>query len=266
MIPWQGERPIEIDSPTGMGWVRLSFKILAVLIMISILFPPLLVAQRLNLDKIRWATVRIACRLALRVLGLSVKTRGMPLRMSGGMVANHCCWLDVIVLNSVHDAYFVSKAEVRKWPVCGAIAQATGTVFIRRRIMDALVQKIEIAARIGLDHRLLFFPEGTSTDGLRVLRFRPTLFAAYFDDEFRNAMRIQPVSFVYAAPSGRRRDFYGWWGDASFVRHAAMIISAPSQGEVEVVFHEPLEVRDFSDRKQLARTCEEHVRSAVQKC
>ncbi len=246
-----------------MGWVRLSCKILAVLTIVSILFPPLLVARRLNLSTVRWAIVRIACRLALRVLGLSVKTRGIPLRMPGGMVANHCCWLDVIVLNSVHDAYFVSKAEVRGWPLCGAIAQASGTVFIRRRIMDALVQKIEISGRIGQGHRLLFFPEGTSTDGLRVLRFRPTLFAAYFEDEFRNAMRIQPVSFVYAAPSGRRRDFYGWWGDASFVRHAAMIISAPRQGEVEVVFHEPLEVKDFCDRKRLARTCEDHVRSAV---
>lgn len=264
MIPWQGERPIVIDSPTAMGWIRLSYKILAVLIVISILFPPLLVARSMNADKTRQAIVRVACRSALLVLGLSVKTRGTPTLKPGGMVANHCCWLDVIVLNSVHDAYFVSKAEVRNWPLCGVIARAAGTVFIRRRIMDALLQKIEFMERIGQGHRLLFFPEGTSTDGRRVLGFRSTLFAAYFEDEFRNTMWIQPVSFVYAAPKGRRIDFYGWWGEASFIGHAAMIISAPNQGNVEVVFHEPLKVGDFCDRKRLARTCEEHVRSAVQ--
>ncbi len=264
MIPWQGERPIVVDSPTAIGWVRLSYKILAVLVVISVLFPPLLVARLLNADTARQAIVRVACRSALLVLGLSVKTRGTPTLKPGGMVANHCCWLDVIVLNSVHDAYFVSKAEVRNWPLCGVIARAAGTVFIRRRIMDALLQKIEFMDRIGLGHRLLFFPEGTSTDGRRVLSFRPTLFAAYFEGDFRKTTWIQPVSFVYAAPTGRRRDLYGWWGDASFIGHAAMIISAPNQGGVEVVFHEPLKVGDFSDRKRLARTCEERVRSAVQ--
>ena len=263
MITWQGVRPIELHSPTPMGWVRLSIKLLTILVLISILILPLLAARWLRLDGVRAAIARIACRLALRVLGLSVTTQGVPSLAPGGVVANHCCWLDIVVLQSVHDAYFVAKAEVRNWPLCGAIAQAAGTVFIRRRVMDALVQKIEFMNRIRSGQRLLFFPEGTSTDCLRVLPFRATLFAAYCEPEFRDTMAIQPVSLVYTGPPDRPPDFYGWWGNADFLRHAAMIISAPRQGRVEVVFHEPLRVSEFADRKSLARECEQIVRSSI---
>ena len=263
MITWPGVRPFVVERPAGLGWMRLALRLFVVFGVAGVLLPPLLVARQLKLEGMRRRIVRLACRQALRVLGLAVTVRGAAMRREGGFVANHCCWLDVIVLNSVHHAYFVSKSEVRSWPFCGVIARAAGTVFIRRRPMDSLLQKLIFLDRLRQGHALLFFPEGTSTDGLRVLPFRSSLFAAFFDAGVRDRMWVQPVSLVYTAPEDRRADFYGWWGNASFAGHCAMILSAPRQGSVEVVFHEPLRVADHPDRKRLARVCRGRVNAAV---
>ncbi len=263
MITWQGVRPFVLERPEGLGWLRLAWRLVVVFCVAGILLPPLLIARQLKHDGMRRRIVRLACRQALRVLGLDMTVRGAPMRREGGLVANHCCWLDVVVLNAAQHAYFVSKSEVRSWPFCGVIARAAGTVFIRRRAMDALLQKLIFLDRFREGHTLLFFPEGTSTDGLRVLPFRSSLFSAFFDAEVRDRMWVQPVSLVYTAPESRRVDFYGWWGNASFIGHCAMILSAPRQGSVELVFHEPLRAADYPDRKRLASVCRNRVNSAI---
>ena len=263
MITWPGVRPLVVERPAGFGWIRLAWRLLVVLAVAGLLLPPLLIARQLDFEGMRRRIVKLACRLALRVLGLAMTVRGTPMRREGGLVANHCCWLDVVVLNAAQHAYFVSKSEVRSWPFCGVIARAAGTVFIRRRAMDALLQKLIFLDRIRDGHTLLFFPEGTSTDGLRVLPFRSSLFSAFFDADVCDRMWIQPVSLVYTAPERKRVDFYGWWANASFMGHCAMILSAPRQGSVELVFHEPLRVADYPDRKRLAKACQGRVSSAV---
>ena len=81
-------------------------------------------------------------------------------------------------------------------------------------------------ARLLAGHKLLFFPEGTSTDGLRVLPFKSTLFAAFFEPELHHTMWIQPVSVVYYAPVGEEARFYGWWGDMEFAPHLLKTLAA----------------------------------------
>ena len=95
------------------------------------------------------------------------------------VVANHASWLDIFALNAPQRIYFVSKDEVRDWPGIGWLARATGTVFIARKSREAGVQARLFETRMAAGHRLLFFPEGTSTDGRRVLPFKTTLFAAF---------------------------------------------------------------------------------------
>jgi lyso-ornithine lipid O-acyltransferase len=93
----------------------------------------------------------------------------------GALVANHASWLDIFTLNACDRIYFVSKSEVAGWPGIGWLARATGTVFINRQGREAQMQKLLFEARLRAGHRLLFFPEGTSTDGQRVLDFKSTL-------------------------------------------------------------------------------------------
>lgn len=180
----------------------------------------------------------------------------------GAVVANHSSWLDIFALNARKRVYFVSKAEVAKWPGIGWLARATGTVFIERNRKKAREQTLLFQERLSAGHKLVFFPEGTSTDGIRVLPFKTTLFAAFFTDELREFMYVQPVSVIYHAPVGQPNRFYGWWGDMDFGPHLLKTLGARRQGWVELIYHIPAKVSDFENRKALAAHCEEAVRHA----
>ncbi len=204
------------------------------------------------------------CRGALLILGLRLELRGQPMRARGAMVANHVGWIDIFVLNAVQRLYFVSKSEVATWPGIGWLARATGTVFINRRARDARLQKEIFEARLRAGHHLCFFPEGTSTDGLRVLPFKSTLFEAFFTHGLNEITSVQPVSSIYFAPPGQPAGFHGWFGEMSFLSHFLRVSAAPRAGKVVVMFHEPVAVSGCRDRKVLARRCEEAVRGALE--
>lgn len=209
-----------------------------------------------------WITQGV-CRAVLAILGISYRVEGRGLSGAGAIVANHSSWLDILVLNAGQRVYFVSKDDVAGWPGIGLLARATGTLFIRRERREARVQTEQFAARLAVGHRLLFFPEGTSTDGRRVLPFRPTLFAAFLADPLREGMQVQPVSVVYEAPPGRDPRFYGWWGDMGFGESALRVLGSWRQGRVTVIRHTPLKAEDFPDRKALARSAECAVRGSL---
>lgn len=202
------------------------------------------------------------CRAAFVILGLPLTVAGPRINGPGAVVANHSSWLDIFALNARKNVYFVSKSEVAGWPGIGWLARATGTLFIRRNPREALAQNRAFEERLLLGHRLLFFPEGTSTDGLRVLPFKSTLFAAFFAETLRHRIQIQPVSVIYHAPAGTDPRFYGWWGDMSFGAHLVKILAARRQGRIDIHYHAPERVDAFSDRKALARALEQVVRAA----
>lgn len=208
---------------------------------------------------------RLACRVTLMIFGLRYKVTGTPMQGEGAIVANHAGWMDIFTLNAAQQIYFVSKAEVASWPAIGWLARATGTVFIRRKGSDAVAQKNLFEARLRAGHRLLFFPEGTSTDSLRVLPFKSTLFAAFFTDGLRDVLSIQPVSLVYTAPAGQDPRFYGWWGEMDFGPSLLRMLAAPRHGAAEVIFHDPVRVSDFADRKALTAHCEAKVREGLER-
>lgn len=207
-----------------------------------------------------WVTVWV-CRTALLILGLQRKLTGAPMSMKGALVANHSSWIDIFVLNAGAPLFFVSKSEVAAWPGIGWLARLTGTVFVRRARQDADAQRALLEARLRAGHRLLFFPEGTSTDGKRVLGFKTTLFASLFADGLDGA-HVQPVSVAYEPPNGYDPRFYAWWGDMAFGPHLMQMLAAKRGGRVHVTWHAPLAVADFADRKKLAAMAEAQVRSA----
>jgi 1-acyl-sn-glycerol-3-phosphate acyltransferase len=201
------------------------------------------------------------CRNALRIMGLGYVRQGEPMDHPGAIVANHSSWLDIFALNSGGRLYFVSKSEVAGWPGIGWLARATGTVFIRRDPKDAKAQTQIFEDRLKAGHKLLFFPEGTSTDGLQVIPFKSTLFAAFLTPQMSNILWIQPVSLLYVAPDGCQQSFYGWWGDMDFASHLIYVLSHRRQGTVVVTYHDPVRVADYETRKTLALECEMRVRS-----
>ena len=173
------------------------------------------------------------------------------------VVANHSSWLDILALGALGPLVFVSKAEVAGWPGIGWLARATGTLFVRRdRRGEAGGQVAAIRERIERGEVVCLFPEGTSSDGRRVLPFKPTLLAAV-----PPGMPVQPVSLAWRAPEGEDPRFYGWFGGAELGVHAWAVLGARRAGGVAVRRHAPLVAG--TDRKALAREAEGLVRDAL---
>lgn len=268
MGAWK-EAPIAY-APIGLaGWLRVvwrglvlggvTYGCLLLLLAVRLVEWPLFGAAR------PWTPyiTQFVCRAAFVILRMPLVVRGVPMVARGAMVANHASWLDIFALNAAARIYFVAKSEVAGWAGIGWLARATGTVFIARKGAEAKRQQALFEARLRAGHRLMFFPEGTSTDGLRVLPFKSTLFAAFFTHGLDEVMSVQPVSLVYHAPVGQDARFYGWWADMTFGGHLLRVLAQGRQGSVEVVFHAPVAVDDCADRKELAARCEAAVRSAL---
>lgn len=264
---WNGATPPELSPIGWAGWLRIAwrapvmivviFGCLGLLLLIRVIERPLFGTGRPVTPHI----TRFVCITVLAVMGLPVDVRGSRMKGTGILVANHTSWLDIFVLNSRKTLYFVSKSEVSAWPGIGWLARATGTVFINRDRREAQAQTRVFEDRLIAGHRLLFFPEGTSTDGLRVLPFKTTLFAAFFSDALYHKMQVQPVSVIYHAPKGEVPEFYGWWGDMDFGPSLLRILAQRRQGRVVLVYHAPLRVDDYANRKSLARALEDQVRA-----
>jgi len=269
-VTWTSPEPPPEPARIGAaGWLRAGVKGTALVALIAagtVLLAVLRVAERplsgLRRPASAWVNLAVS-RMCLAIIGVGWVRRGQPMAGRGALVGNHGSWLDILALNAAQRVFFVAKSEVAGWPGIGIMARLSGTVFINRRGREAQVQRALFEARLHAGHRLMFFPEGTSSDGQRVLPFKSTLFAAFFAEELRADMKVQPVTLVWHAPQECDPRFYGWWGDMALGSHLVQVLAAPRQGRVEVVFHEPLAVRDFSDRKALAARCEAAVRNAL---
>lgn len=263
---WHSEEDPEPIRIGALGW---GLVVIRVLVLGTLVFGGLVILLLVRLVEqplcglhrpVTPFITQVVCRNAFRVLGIGFSTRGELMRERGAVVANHTSWLDIFALNARKRIYFVSKSEVAGWPGIGWLARATGTVFIDRDPRQARKQTLLFEERLKAGHKLLFFPEGTSTDGLRVLPFKTTLFAAFFNDHLHDFMHVQPVSVVFFAPKGQEERFYGWWGDMEFGPHLLKTLAALRQGRVELLYHPPVRVRDFPSRKALAAHCEDAVR------
>lgn len=262
------EVPMDVARPGLLGWafaavrggllVLVCYGGLALLLLLRLVERPFFGMSRPLTPFITQAV----CRTAFVILRLPLLVTGTPMQQKGAVVANHASWLDIFTLNAVQRIYFVSKAEVAGWPAIGWLARATGTVFIARKTSEAKAQQQVFEDRLRAGHKLCFFPEGTSTDGIRVLPFKSTLFEAFYTHGLDRVMFIQPVTVVYHAPAGQDGRYYGWWGDMAFGPHLLMTLAARRQGRVEVIFHPEVPVDAFANRKELAAYCERVIRAS----
>ncbi|MEO0357979.1 MAG: lysophospholipid acyltransferase family protein [Pseudomonadota bacterium] len=268
-MTWMSDEEPPMRKIGPMGWLRVlvrgvpmaivTFGGLLILLIVRLIERPIFGAQRPVTPRI----TQYVCRFAFWILGMGHVVRGTPMQDIGAAVANHASWLDIFALNAKDRIYFVAKSEVAHWPAIGWLARATGTMFVVRDRAEAVKQTIAMEQRLQLGHRLLFFPEGTSTDGQRVLPFKPTLFQSFLADGLRDDMRIQPITVSYYAPVGEDARFYGWWGDTDFAQHLLKALAAPKHGRVVVEYHDPVAVCDHPNRKKIATILETKVRSRL---
>ena len=200
------------------------------------------------------------------LLGLQVRAVGSPARRGPAgaerrpivFVSNHSSWLDVLVLGGRLEACFISKEQVATWPVIGLVAKLGRTLYVRRRRSSTGVERDDMQARLRRGDNLILFPEGTTSDGSRVMPFRSAFLsiAELPATEAGLPPIVQPVSVVYDRlgylPTGRAtRPVFAWYGDMTIGSHFWRL--AQFRGlRATVLLHAPLDPRDFADRKALS--------------
>ena len=162
------------------------------------------------------------CRRIVRVMGFKCRVEGI-VPTGGAVVSNHLSYLDILLYSSVQPFVMVAKTEVRGWPLLGWLTAQAGTVYVERgggpKAYPAVNAAMAEAYRSGLP--VLFFPEGTTTDGAGVLAFRRGLFHSVLSGGI--ALRTAALRYTLDPNSVNGDASVGddvcWWGDMEFVSH-----------------------------------------------
>ncbi len=175
------------------------------------------------------ALVRFWSRVLLAALGIRLENEpARTVRRSAGapgalLLMNHVSWVDVFVVAAVVPVRFVSKSEIRAWPIAGALARGVGTLFIERGRRHAVAQVNEqIAARLRGGQSIGIFPEGTTTDGRQLLRFHANLMQA----ALAAGAPVVPVALQYVQDGAPSRAA-AYIGDMNIVESVLRILVAP---------------------------------------
>lgn len=191
--------------------------------------------------KQRWS------RQLLEILAIRLDTGFSGASRGSLIVANHISWLDIFVLNAARPMAFVSKAEVRHWPLAGWLAANTDTLFLRRgRGSHALEINRKIAAMLSSGKDVAVFPEGTTSDGTRVLPFHGALLQPAIDC----GRPVQPVALAYFDARGQRTSVPAYAGETSMAECMAAIIA--SRSLTVRLRQTPAITPDQSSRRQIA--------------
>jgi 1-acyl-sn-glycerol-3-phosphate acyltransferase len=199
---------------------------------------------------VRWWQARLC-----RAIGMRVEVVGeiIPNTL---MVANHVSWLDIPIIGSQGPIGFVSKAEVREWPLIGWMAEIAGTLFIRRGANEAGQINRQIEQRIGSGRPIVVFPEGTTSDGTRLLRFHPRLLAAGQCE----GVRVQPVALRYGTNKESDPDA-PFLGEDTLLAHLSRLVRRPEL-RVQLRFLDPVDGSRLT-RREIAEHCHSVIAKAI---
>jgi lyso-ornithine lipid O-acyltransferase len=205
------------------------------------------------------------------ILNIKVTIAGDAGQLERGgyvVIANHVSYVDGIVLGSIFPIVFVSKREVKKWPIVGQWNVLCGTIFINRQRKNEVGTMVrEMTRKLRQEANVLLFPEGTSTNGEKMLPFQTVPLAA----PLRSRSIIVPVTLAYTTIDEQpvtavNRDFVYWYGDMDFVTHFWNLLGRRGV-EVLVTLHPKIECFRYADnsagRKKLAEDCYNRVLGRV---
>jgi 1-acyl-sn-glycerol-3-phosphate acyltransferase len=200
--------------------------------------------HRTDLERAEWMHVWSA--KCIQRLGIRCRVRGVP-ASTGLVVSNHLSYSDIMVFGAVMRCVFVSKAEVRNWPVFGWLTTIAGTVYVdRKRRSDTRNANEGISRVLQQGLPVVVFPEGTSSDGTEVLPFYPSL----FEPAIANAAPVTAAYLSYEVDGGTVENDVAYWGTMTFFPHLLRLLSL-REIRATIRFSDASQV--FRDRKVAAR-------------
>lgn len=175
-------------------------------------------------------------------------------------ISNHISYLDIPILGSNYPLRFVAKSEVEVWPLFGFLAKLARTIFISRNRFDSLNQKSKIFKSLSSDEKVFIFPEGTTSDGNRVLDFKSSSFSAL---EGKNLI-IQPIVILYSELNGIPinrwlRPVIAWYGDMDLKPHLSALVNLRSI-RARLIYLDKVNAKNFSSRKNLCKHLENKIK------
>jgi len=197
------------------------------------------------------------CRHVLASLGIHCQVEGTP-PTHGLVVANHLSYLDILILSSAMPCFFIAKMEIARWPYFGCTARMGGTIFLNRSSV-ASAQKVAgiMSERFRLGVPVLLFPEGTSTDGAKVLRFHSRL----IDPATTAGVPITTAALRYTIADGTPERELCWFGDTLFFPHMVRALAVKGFS-AQVQFGE---AKIYANRRQAAERTHDEIASMREK-
>ncbi|WP_331373073.1 lysophospholipid acyltransferase family protein [Sinorhizobium chiapasense] len=254
-----------------INWVRVALCGVLLVLVSLVLMPVQIFCLWLDLKPRRWLP-RLWHRVACLLLGLRVHVHGEPERRRPLLLsANHVSWKDILVLSSVADVVFVAKSEVKTWPVFGILARLQASVFIERDQKRTTGHQVsEIGRRLANGEIVVLFPEGTTSDGNRLLDIKTSLFgaaASAVPHSPTGVVHVQPLAISYTGihgmPMGRyNRPIAAWPGDIGLLPHLLGVLREGAL-DVDVDFGEAVDYDRHANRKDVSRTIERRIRSML---
>lgn len=236
--------------------LRVLAQVAAGLFTLALRFPKATAAQR-------HAHIQAWSRGMLRALGVELQLRGAdPLQVPASclVVLNHVSWLDILCVHAVlPQARFISKSDVKAWPVIGWMVAAAGTLFIERASKrDALRVVHHCAAALQAGDSVAVFPEGTTGEGPTLLPFHANLLQAAI-----SAHRpLQPLALRFHTPGERFARAAAYTGDTDLFTSAWRIVSARGlTAELQLL---PLLFTEGVERRALSDAARERIQAALQ--
>ena len=213
--PFSGDHPQASQLKRGIRLLFLLILLIAGIVAALCLLPLCTHVNRLKL-KALWS------KGLLKVVGVTVDADLRHVLPGSLLVANHISWIDIFVINAVLPAAFVSKEEVRHWPVIGWLAAKNDTIFLRRgsRGHARLINQ-EIAKVLEQGRHVAVFPEGSTSDGCSLLHFH----AALIQPALVAGRPVQPLALSYWHPDGQRSLAPRYDGDISLWECTRSLIS-----------------------------------------
>lgn len=196
----------------------------------------------------------------LQVFNIRLVTLGeIPAPAAGGImfVANHVSWVDISAINSVRAVRFVAKAEIRSWPLFGWLTAQANTLFTDRARRQDAKRMVEATANSLRDGDCLcYFPEGTTTDGTRLMPFKSSLMQA----AIHAGAPIWPIGIRYPGIDGQPNMNLSY-ADVSLVRSLGNVLKERGP-VVELHFAKPISTA-AADRRELADQARKSIAESI---
>ncbi len=193
------------------------------------------------------------------ILKIEIHCHGTAIETPTMLISNHISWIDIPLIGSQISLNFLSKYEVKSWPIVGWLAAKCGTLFIKRGSEGAAHQaRADIQHYLEAGEHILIFPEGTTTNGSLVKRFHPRLFAVATEQE----TWVQPIAIRYCDIQGNISQIVPFIDNEPLITNLWGILGE-NKIIAELHFLPPIHGSDYPMRRAISEKAREQISNVL---